>query len=46
MGVEAANGKVVASPVARAGPGRPRRRPDRVVADKGYSARTFHACLR
>ncbi|MFH9016352.1 IS5 family transposase [Streptomyces sp. NPDC017943] len=30
--------------VAGSGPGRPRRRPGRVVADKGYSARTFRAC--
>ncbi|MET8767395.1 IS5 family transposase [Streptomyces sp. NPDC004658] len=32
--------------VAGPGPGRPRRRPERVVADKGYSARSFRACLR
>lgn len=32
--------------VARPGPGRPRTRPDRVVADKGYSARTIRAYLR
>ncbi|MFF9085098.1 IS5 family transposase [Streptomyces sp. NPDC014991] len=32
--------------VARPGPGRPRRRPERVVADKGYSARSFRAYLR
>ncbi|MFE3382558.1 IS5 family transposase, partial [Streptomyces anulatus] len=28
------------------GPGRPRTRPDHVVADKGYSARTFRTYLR
>ncbi|CAL9363165.1 IS5 family transposase IS1650 (plasmid) [Streptomyces sp. enrichment culture] len=28
------------------GPGRPRTRPDRVVADKGYSARAFRSYLR
>jgi transposase len=32
--------------VARSGPGRPRRRPERVVADKGYSARSFRVYLR
>ncbi|SCK17524.1 Transposase DDE domain-containing protein [Streptomyces sp. AmelKG-D3] len=32
--------------VARPGPGRPRTRPDRVVADKGYSARKIRAYLR
>lgn len=32
--------------VARPGPGRPRTRPDRVVADKGYSARKVRAYLR
>ncbi|WP_456302375.1 IS5 family transposase [Streptomyces albogriseolus] len=32
--------------VAGTGPGRPRVRPERVVADKGYSARTFRAYLR
>jgi transposase len=32
--------------IARPGPGRPRRPPDRVVADKGYSARSFRAYLR
>lgn len=32
--------------VARPGPGRPRTRPGRVVADKGYSARKIHAYLR
>ncbi|MFJ6530414.1 IS5 family transposase [Streptomyces longwoodensis] len=32
--------------VTRPGPGRPRVRPERVVADKGYSARTFRAYLR
>ncbi|MDI1456485.1 IS5 family transposase [Streptomyces sp. ATE26] len=32
--------------VTRAGPGRPRTRPDRLVADKGYSARSFRAYLR
>ncbi|MFJ5519466.1 IS5 family transposase [Streptomyces griseoluteus] len=31
---------------ARSGPGRPRVRPDRVVAGKGYSARSFRAYLR
>ncbi len=32
--------------IARPGPGRPRTRPDRVVADKGYSARKIRAYLR
>ncbi len=32
--------------VIQPGPGRPRVRPERVVADKGYSARTFRAYLR
>ena len=32
--------------VARPGPGRPRTRPGRVVADKGYSARKIRAYLR
>lgn len=32
--------------VGRRGPGRPRTRPDRVVADKGYSSRTIRAYLR
>lgn len=32
--------------VARPGPGRPRVRPERVVADKGYSARSSRAYLR
>ena len=32
--------------VARAGPGRPRTRPDYVVADKGYSSRANRALLR
>ncbi|WP_435839559.1 transposase [Streptomyces caniferus] len=32
--------------VPRPGPGRPRTRPERVVADKGYSARTFRTYLR
>jgi transposase len=32
--------------VARAGPGRPRRRPDRVVADKAYSHPSTRAALR
>ncbi|MFF9237195.1 IS5 family transposase, partial [Streptomyces sp. NPDC014801] len=32
--------------VIRPGPGRPRVRPERVVADKGYSARAFRAYLR
>ncbi|MBT2880454.1 transposase [Streptomyces sp. McG5] len=32
--------------VSRPGPGRPRTRPDRVVADKGYSARKIRAYLR
>ncbi|WP_428836612.1 transposase [Streptomyces bangladeshensis] len=32
--------------IHRPGPGRPRLRPERVVADKGYSARSFRACLR
>ncbi|MFI6422909.1 transposase [Streptomyces sp. NPDC050842] len=32
--------------VAGPGPGRPRTRPDHVVADKGYSARTFRAYRR
>ena len=32
--------------VARSGPGRPRRRPDRVLADKAYSSRANRAWLR
>ncbi|KUJ68100.1 transposase [Streptomyces albus subsp. albus] len=32
--------------VAGPGPGRPRTRPDRIVADKGYSARAFRSYLR
>lgn len=32
--------------VARAGPGRPRRRPDRVVADRAYSHPSTRAALR
>jgi transposase len=32
--------------IARPGPGRPRIRPERVVADQGYSARKIRACLR
>jgi hypothetical protein len=32
--------------VTRPGPRRPRVRPERVVADKGYSARSFRAYLR
>jgi hypothetical protein len=32
--------------VARTGPGRPRRRPDRVVADKAYSHPSTRAALR
>nr|WP_268240276.1 IS5 family transposase [Streptomyces kronopolitis] len=32
--------------VARPGPGRPRTRPDRVAADKGYSSRKIRAYLR
>lgn len=32
--------------VARPGPGRPRTRPDQVVADKGYSSRAIRAHLR
>jgi transposase len=32
--------------VGRRGPGRPRTRPDRVVADKGYSSRNIRAYLR
>lgn len=32
--------------VPRVGPGRPRTRPDHVVADKGYSSRKIHAYLR
>lgn len=32
--------------VARPGPGRPRTQPDRVAADKGYSARKIRAYLR
>ncbi|BDH06199.1 IS5 family transposase [Streptomyces seoulensis] len=32
--------------IARPGPGRPRTRPDRVVADKGYSARKIRSYLR
>jgi transposase len=32
--------------VAKGGPGRPRVRPERVIADKGYSSRAFRAYLR
>ena len=32
--------------VPRTGPGRPRTRPDRVIADKGYSSRRIRAYLR
>lgn len=32
--------------VPRVGPGRPRTRPDHVVADKGYSSRKIPAYLR
>ena len=32
--------------VARTGPGRPRRRPDRVLADKAYSSKANRAYLR
>ncbi len=32
--------------VADGGPGRPRVRPERVIADKGYSSRSFRAYLR
>ena len=32
--------------VARVGPGRPRQRPDRVVADRAYSHRSTRAALR
>lgn len=32
--------------VPRTGPGRPRCRPDQVIADKAYSSRGFRACLR
>jgi transposase len=32
--------------VPRVGPGRPRTRPDHVVADKGYSSRKIRAYLR
>jgi transposase len=32
--------------VPRTGPGRPRRRPEHVVADKAYSSRGFRAYLR
>jgi transposase len=32
--------------VARRGPGRPRVRPDHVIADKGYSSRNIRAQLR
>jgi transposase len=32
--------------VARPGPGRPRVRPDHVIADKGYSSRAIRAQLR
>ncbi|MFF5438860.1 IS5 family transposase [Streptomyces achromogenes] len=32
--------------VSRIGPGRPRRRPDQVIADKAYSSRGFRAYLR
>lgn len=35
-----------ASRVTRSGPGRPRRRPDRVLADKAYSSRANRAWLR
>lgn len=33
-------------PVARVGPGRPRRRPERVVADRAYSYPSTRAALR
>ena len=32
--------------IKRAGPGRPRTRPDRVAGDKGYSSRKIRAYLR
>lgn len=32
--------------VPRLGPGRPRTRPDHVIADKGYSSRRIRAHLR
>ncbi|WP_373304818.1 transposase [Streptomyces cirratus] len=32
--------------IPRTGPGRPRCRPDHVIADKAYSSRGFRACLR
>ncbi|CAM5563184.1 hypothetical protein SPURM210S_03906 [Streptomyces purpurascens] len=32
--------------ISRYGPGRPRTRPDRVVADKGYSSTTIRSYLR
>lgn len=32
--------------VKRTGPGRPRRRPKRLVGDKGYSYRSVRRCLR
>ncbi len=32
--------------VARSGPGRPRARPDYLVADKGYSSRANRTLLR
>ncbi len=32
--------------IARPGPGRPRSRPDRVLADKAYSAKAIRATLR
>lgn len=32
--------------IARPGPGRPRTRPERVAADKGYSSRKIRAYLR
>ncbi|CAM5563356.1 hypothetical protein SPURM210S_03909 [Streptomyces purpurascens] len=32
--------------ISRYGPGRPRTRPDRVVADKGYSSTTIRSSLR
>ncbi|MER7878426.1 transposase [Streptomyces solisilvae] len=32
--------------VPRTGPGRPRCRPDRVIADKAYSSHSFRAYLR
>ena len=32
--------------IARRGPGRPRTRPGRVLADKAYSSKTIRSCLR